>query len=45
MGAVIITLDVLFLQHHFWWRLATNIAVAAVFAAVYLIWLKKAFTS
>ncbi len=43
MGALIVTLDILFLQHHFWWRLGTNLGVVATFASVYLLFLKDAF--
>lgn len=44
MAAVIIGADVLFLRHHFWWRLWTNIGIVAVFALVYLLFLKGAFS-
>jgi len=44
MGGLIVTLDVLFLREHFWWRLGTNIGIVLVFAIAYLGWLKKAFT-
>jgi len=44
MGGLIVTLDVLFLREHFWWRLGTNIGIVVVFAVAYLLWLKKVFT-
>ncbi|MFF2050888.1 hypothetical protein ACFVU2_04745 [Leifsonia sp. NPDC058194] len=44
MVGIIVTLDVLFLREHFWWRLGTNVGVVLVFATAYLVWLRKAFT-
>lgn len=43
MGAVIILADVLFLRDHFWWRLGVNVAVVAVFALVYIVFLRNVF--
>lgn len=43
MGALIITVDVLFLRDYFWIRLATNVLVVAVFAILYLTLFKDAF--
>ncbi|MBN9613705.1 MAG: hypothetical protein J0H64_09680 [Actinobacteria bacterium] len=43
MGAIIIATDVLFMRDHFWWRLGTNVGIVAVFALVYLIFLRDAF--
>ena len=40
MVAVIVTVDVLFLRHHFWWRLASNVGIVLVFGTVYLSFLK-----
>ena len=40
MVAVIVSLDVLFLRHLFWVRLAVNVAIVLVFAAIYLAFLK-----
>ena len=36
MIAVIVTADILFLRHHFWWRLASNVSIVLVFGTVYL---------
>lgn len=41
MVAVIVGVDVLFLRHHFWARLATNIGLVLVFAAIYFWFLKR----
>lgn len=35
MVALIVALDVLFLREHFWLRLAVNVGIVAVFAALY----------
>ncbi|MGB3414250.1 MAG: hypothetical protein WBA28_05995 [Microbacteriaceae bacterium] len=43
MGALIITLDVLFLRDHFAARLGTNIGIVLVFGAVYFLFLRKIF--
>lgn len=36
MVAMIIALDVLFLRDHIWLRLVVNVAIVAVFGAIYL---------
>ena len=36
MVALIVTVDVLFLRHRPWERLAVNVGIVMVFAAVYL---------
>ncbi len=41
MVAVIVGVDVLFLRHHFWWRLASNIGIVMVFAVFYLVVLRR----
>ena len=41
MVAVIVGVDVLFLRHHFWWRLAANTGIVLVFGAVYFWFLKR----
>jgi len=41
MVVLIVGADVLFLRHHFVARLITNVAIVAVFAAVYVIFLKQ----
>ena len=41
MVAVIVGVDVLFLRHHFWARLATNIGIVLVFGAVYFLFLRR----
>jgi hypothetical protein len=41
MVAVIVTVDVLFLRHQFWWRLVSNIGIVAVFLAIYYAFLKR----
>jgi hypothetical protein len=40
--AVVVGVDVLFLRHRFWERLAVNVAIVVVFAAFYLRFLKRA---
>jgi hypothetical protein len=40
MVAVIVGVDVLFLRHHFWWRLLSNVGIVLVFGAVYLRFIK-----
>ena len=40
MIAVIVTVDILFLRHLFWWRLLSNVGIVLVFGAVYLRFLK-----
>jgi hypothetical protein len=41
MIAIIVSLDVLFLRDLFWWRLITNIVIAAAFVAAYLLYFRK----
>ena len=41
MAAVIVGVDVLFLRDRFGARLAVNVGIVAVFAVVYLAFLKK----
>ncbi len=40
MVVVVVSVDVLFFQHHFWPRLLVNIGIVLVFAAFYLRFLK-----
>jgi hypothetical protein len=41
MVAVVVGVDVLFLRHHIWARLLTNIGIVAVFLTVYLLFLRR----
>ncbi len=41
MIAIVVGVDVLFLRHHFWPRLITNVGIVAVFVAVYLTFVKR----
>jgi hypothetical protein len=41
MVAVVVGVDVLFLRHHFWWRLIANIGIVLVFLAVYWRFLRR----
>jgi hypothetical protein len=41
MVAAIVVVDVLFLRHHFWLRLAVNVGIVLVFAALYFRFLKR----
>jgi hypothetical protein len=41
MIAVIVGADVLFLRHHLLARLISNVAIVVVFAAVYLLFLRR----
>jgi hypothetical protein len=41
MVAVVVGVDVLFLRHHFWWRLIVNVGIVLVFAAFYWWFLKR----
>ena len=41
MVAVIVSVDVLFLRHLFWQRLASNIGIVLVFGVVYFIFLRR----
>jgi len=36
MVAIIVAVDVVFLRHHFWARLAVNAGIVVVFAAAYV---------
>ena len=40
MIALIVGLDVTFLRHHFWVRLAANIGIVLLFAVLYLAFLR-----
>lgn len=39
--AVIVVVDVLFLRHHVWARLAVNVGIVVVWAVFYLTFLKR----
>lgn len=41
MVAVIVGLDFVFFRNHFWERLIVNIGIVLVFAAFYLIFLRR----
>jgi hypothetical protein len=41
MIALIVTVDILFLRAHGWLRLAVNAGIVAVFAVVYLVFLRR----
>jgi hypothetical protein len=41
MVAIVVGVDVLFLRHHFWPRLITNVAIVAIFAVIYIKFLKR----
>lgn len=41
MVTVIIGVDVLFLRHHLWSRLAVNVGVIVVFASVYVAFFRR----
>jgi hypothetical protein len=41
MVAVVVGVDVLFLEHQFWERLIVNVGIVLVFGAVYLRFLKR----
>jgi hypothetical protein len=41
MVAVVVVVDILFLRHHFWERLLVNVGIVLVFAAFYVIFLKR----
>jgi predicted tellurium resistance membrane protein TerC len=41
MVAVIVGVDVLFLRHHLLTRLISNVAIVVVFAAVYLLFVRR----
>ena len=40
MGAIIVVCDILFFRDLLWWRLGFNVAVVAIFAIVYLVFLR-----
>ena len=40
MVAIVVGVDVLFLRHHFWWRLGSNIGIVLVFVVIYLRFIK-----
>ena len=42
MVALIVGVDVLFLRHQFWPRLAVNVGIVVVFGTVYLLFLRRA---
>ena len=41
MVALIVGVDVLLFKHHFWPRLAVNVGIVLIFAAVYFRFLKR----
>jgi hypothetical protein len=41
MVALVVGVDVLFLRHHLWARLITNIGIVLVFGAIYFRFLKR----
>jgi hypothetical protein len=41
MVALVVGVDVLFLRHHFWWRLIANVGIVLVFLLVYLRFFKR----
>ena len=41
MITVIVSVDLLFFENLFWWRLLANISIVLIFAAVYFIFRKK----
>ncbi len=41
MVAVIVGVDILFLRNHFWERLIMNIGIVVVFAAFYMMFLRR----
>jgi len=41
MVAVVVVVDVLFLKHHFWPRLLSNVGIVLVFAGFYLRFMKR----
>ena len=45
MVAVVVGVDVLFFRNQFWVRLAVNVGIVLVFAAFYLRFLKRRWTS
>jgi membrane protein implicated in regulation of membrane protease activity len=41
MVAIIVSVDVLFLSHHFWERLIVNVGIVVVFVTFYMTFLKR----
>jgi hypothetical protein len=41
MGAIIVSVDFVFFRYRFWERLIANIGIVLVFAAFYLIFLRR----
>lgn len=41
MVVIIVGIDFLFLRERFWARLAVNIGIVVVFAAIYLVFLRR----
>jgi len=41
MAAVIVAVDVAFFRHRFWDRLMVNVGIVLVFAALYLVFLRR----
>ena len=41
MVALIVSVDVFFLRHHFWARLGANVGIVVVFGVIYLTVLKR----
>jgi preprotein translocase subunit SecE len=41
MAAIIVSVDFVFFRHRFWERLIVNIGIVLVFAAFYLIFLRR----
>jgi len=41
MAAIIVSVDFVFFRHRFWERLIVNIGIGLVFAAFYLIFLRR----
>jgi hypothetical protein len=41
MVGIVVAVDVLFLRHHFWVRLAVNVGIVLVFVVFYLTFLKR----
>jgi uncharacterized membrane protein YfcA len=39
--AIVIAVDIVFFRHHFWERLIANFGIVLVFAAFYLMFLKR----
>jgi uncharacterized membrane protein YgdD (TMEM256/DUF423 family) len=39
--AVVVSVDIVFLRHHFWARLIANVGIVLLFGAVYMRFLKR----